>query len=177
MRQAIARCVLAGLVAGASLAAPAPRPTAVFTLDAEYTEFTDVPGKSLGAQFQAWARSCEIVPHENLFRLECPPPPRAASRRAARDDSEAVKASLVLFRDLDEIVYLAGCPVFEKESVERERDHRRDRARKKRRERQSRQVSSRFRSATAVIWRRVRHSVPSWNETGSRLSFGGASCP
>ena len=132
MRQAIARCVLAGLVAGASLAAPAAHPTAVFTLDAEYTEFTDVPGKSLGAQFQAWARSCEIVPHENLFRLECPPPPRAASRRAARDDPEAVKASLVLFRDLDEIAYLAGCPVFEKKSAERERNRRRDRARKKR---------------------------------------------
>jgi len=126
--QGIARCVLACLGVGVSLAAPAGRSTAVFTLDSEYSEFADVPGKSLKAQFQAWAQSCDIVPHEGVFRLECPPPRGTARQHERRDDSEAVKASLVLFRDLDEVVYLAGCPVFEKESPESERDRRRERA-------------------------------------------------
>ncbi len=125
----MARCVLIFLGVGVSLAGPAARPTAVFTLDAEYTEFTDVPGESLRARFQAWAGTCRIVPHEGLFRLECPSPLGVPSRRATRDDSEVVKASLVLFRDLDEVVYLAGCPVFEKDSADRDRGH--DRARKK----------------------------------------------
>jgi len=129
--QRIVRCVLACLGVGVSLAAPAGRPTAVFTLDSEYSEFVDVPGKSLKAQFQAWAQSCDIVPHEGVFRLECPPPRGAARQHERRDDSEAVKASLVLFRDLDEVVYLAGCPIFEKESPESERDRRREQALKK----------------------------------------------
>ena len=128
MTHGIAKCVLACLGAVASLAAPAGRPTAVFTLDAQYSEFADVPGKSLKAQFQSWALTCDIVPHEGVFLLDCPPPLSAEHRRETLDDSEAVQASLVLFRDLDEVVYLAGCPVFEKESAESERDRRREQA-------------------------------------------------
>ena len=128
MMQGIARCVLAGLGVGVSLAVPSGRPTAVFTLDAQYSEFTDVLGKSLKAQFQAWAGTCDIVPHEGVFRLECPPPRGTARQHETLDDSEAAQASLVLFRDLDEVVYLAGCPVFEKESPESERERKRERA-------------------------------------------------
>ena len=104
------------------LAEPPPAlPTAVFTLDVERRTFDYEDIDSFQAKFQRWVRSCTIAPAGDLFALRCPParPPR----RSEKDPAELIHASLALFRDLDETLYLAGCPLLENssESVRAER--------------------------------------------------------
>ena len=98
------------------LAEPPPAlPTAVFTLDVERRTFDYGDADSFQAKFQRWVRSCTIAPAGDLFALRCPParPPR----RSEEDSAELIRASLALFRDLDETLYLTGCPLLENRSA------------------------------------------------------------
>ena len=100
------------------LAEPPPAlPTAVFTLDVERRTFDYEDVDSFRAKFQRWVRTCTIAPAGDLFALRCPPtrPPR----RTKQDPVELIHASLALFRDLDETLYLAGCPLLENRSASR----------------------------------------------------------
>ena len=107
------------LVTAAGLPAepPAALPTAVFTLDVERRTFDYEDIDSFQTKFQRWVRTCAIAPAGDLFALQCPP--AGLPRRSKKDSVELIKASLALFRDLDETLYLAGCPLLENRSASR----------------------------------------------------------
>ena len=96
---------------------PAALLTAVFTLDVERRTFDYEDIDSFQTKFQRWVRTCTIAPAGDLFALHCPParPPRLSKQ----DPAELIEASLALFRDLDETLYLAGCPLLENRSASR----------------------------------------------------------
>jgi hypothetical protein len=83
-------------------------PTAVFTLDVARRTFPTEPGARLDLQFRQWAQSCKLAPKGPLHVLECPDvPAEAAGIR------EQVTVAVALFRDLNEVLYVAGCPRIE----------------------------------------------------------------
>ena len=96
---------------------PAALPTAVFTLDVERRTFDFEDIDSFQTKFQRWVRTCTIAPAGDLFALHCPPAGRP--RRSKKDSAELIEASLALFRDLDETLYLAGCPLLENRGASR----------------------------------------------------------
>lgn len=105
------RLIFVLLLASPLLAAG--KPTAVFTIDVRHEELRSPEGRSLREQFRRYAAGCRIVEGGAIFELSCAPP---AKPRRPEDPEEAGKpVTLALFRDLDETVYLAGCPVFEPE--------------------------------------------------------------
>jgi len=99
------------LLASPSLAAG--KPTAVFTLDVRHEELRSSEGRALREQFRRYAAGCRIVPGGAIFELSCAPPARP--RRRENQEETGKPVTLALFRDLDETVYLAGCPLLEKE--------------------------------------------------------------
>lgn len=92
--------------------ARAAHPTAAFTLDVERRGFVPSREKPVAEQMSAWAETCSVVSGDPIYTLHCRPGP--PERRAPPQDlPELIEASLVLFRDLDEVLYVAGCPVIE----------------------------------------------------------------
>lgn len=93
------------LVSAAGLAGQ-EKPTAVYTLDHEQRRFAaDAP---LEKEVEQWASSCSIETGGEAFEepalsLKCP-------SSAAPESEGGQTAALVLLRDLNENVYLAGCP-------------------------------------------------------------------
>lgn len=99
------------LIAGLPCAfAQAPHPTAAFTLGTQSERFFLGASSPINNQVEDWVRRCQIIPGRALYQLNCPPAP--ADLRHFEGDSvpESVEISLALFRDLDEGIYLAGCP-------------------------------------------------------------------
>ena len=91
------------LLAGSAAAAAADS-TAVFSYDTATARLVPPPERSLGDLLAEWAESCQIVSEPGRWRLDCD----AAPANAAPGDPAPV--ALALFRDLDETIYLAGCP-------------------------------------------------------------------
>ena len=101
--------------------AQAPHPTAVFTLDVVHERLP--ANEAFETRFRQWLRTCEIRPGGPLHKLECLPhrpsapqtePEESASVASAQPAPKGPPATTVavaLFRDLDETLYLAGCPV------------------------------------------------------------------
>jgi hypothetical protein len=108
-------CALA-LLASASVVWAAPHPTAVYTLDHRHGEVAADSVRGIPVALESWARGCRIVDGGALYQLDCGPAPE---RRPAEDEGEALPATLALLRDLDETVYLAGCPVLDEERIKR----------------------------------------------------------
>ena len=78
------------------------RLTAVYTLDHEQRRF---PADAvLETEVAGWAAQCSIVPGGAVFELRCPPSPPPI------EGDRGPLAALALLRDLDENVFLAGCP-------------------------------------------------------------------
>ncbi len=95
------------LAAPAAQAAQAVQLTAVFTLDALPIRLSGEAEESLAERLEARVAECSITPgKEPLYRLDCPPEP-------AGPESPGRPATLALFRDLHETVYLAACPFFD----------------------------------------------------------------
>ncbi len=90
----------------------APRPTAVYTLDHRRAEFRVDSPRDIPKDLRAWAAACRIEPRDPLFRLDCP-------ELREGDGGEAMPATLALVRDLDETVYLVGCPLLDGERLRR----------------------------------------------------------
>ena len=108
---------LLALVAFASCIAWAePKPTAVYTLDHRHEEVTATDPRGIRNALEGWARGCRIAEGGAIYRLECEPP---AKRRESEEDVESLPATLALFRDLEETVYLAGCPLLDEERMRR----------------------------------------------------------
>lgn len=105
------RVIFVLLLASPLLAAG--KPTAVFTLDVRHEELRSSEGRSLREQFRRYAAGCRIVPGGAIFELSCARP--AKPRRPGDPEETGKPVTLALFRDLDETVYLAGCPLLEKE--------------------------------------------------------------
>jgi hypothetical protein len=104
------------LVAFASAAWAEPKPTAVYTLDHRHEDITADDPRGLRNALDGWARGCRIVEGGAIYRLECEPP---AKRRESEEDIESLPATLALFRDLEETVYLAACPMLDDERIRR----------------------------------------------------------
>jgi hypothetical protein len=103
------------LVAPALVAAPAPKlATAVFTLDAEQRLLVDAQDKPLADQLARWASECSIEPRGAIAVLTCRP---AEPHEDEADPAATIPATLALFRDLDETIYLAGCPWVEPDTT------------------------------------------------------------
>jgi hypothetical protein len=101
------------LLAGLLLASPSPtRSTAVFTLEAQHRVLLDGEDNPISNQLDRWAEPCQIGGDGPAATLDCPSSP-TAPEPAAESPGREVPATLVLFRDLDETVYLAGCPFVE----------------------------------------------------------------
>jgi hypothetical protein len=116
MRLAFPMAVL--VVATTLFAAPAPKlSTAVFTLDAEHHEFLETQSDSLEDQLRRWASACRIAPGGGLAVLECRSfiEPLGAS---TAQSSEKTPATMALFRDLEETIYLAACPFVEEDPAQ-----------------------------------------------------------
>ena len=101
-------------------AAPSPKlSTAVFTLDAEHRELVEKQDDPLEDQLTRWALDCRIepgtAPGGAVAVLNCRPVAEPAEPAAA-DAAERVPATIALFRDLNETVYLAACPFIEEEA-------------------------------------------------------------
>jgi hypothetical protein len=111
---------IAVLVAGpALLAAPPPKlTTAVFTLDAKHRELLEKQDDSLADQLTRWALDCAIEPGDDpdgaVAVLNCRP---VAESVDAGSPSEKIPATIALFRDLDETIYLAACPFLEEDAA------------------------------------------------------------
>lgn len=90
-----------------ALPAAAGELTAVYSLDAEKAELTAPTAQALAARTRAWAGACRVVPGGALVELDCPPP---AEPRAGEEARFAATATAVLFRDLEETVFVAACP-------------------------------------------------------------------
>ena len=91
----------------------APHPTAIYTLDHRHAELSSSAARDLRTSLETWARGCRIVESPPLFKLRCARAPEG------EEDSEAMPATLALVRDLDEVVYLVGCPVLDDERLRR----------------------------------------------------------
>lgn len=83
-------------------------PTAVFTLDVVRRTYPIEPGARLDLQFRQWAEGCKLVPKGPLHVLQCPDVPAEAP-----GNPEQVTVAVALFRDLNEVLYVAGCPRIE----------------------------------------------------------------
>ncbi len=101
--------LLAGLPPWA-FGAESVKATAVFTVDTVRQTFSYEPGDRLDVRFRSWASQCSPRPNGPLFILMCPKVSPPDEQQARADQVDAVA---VLFRDLEETVYLAGCPVLE----------------------------------------------------------------
>lgn len=132
-------CAALLAAAAAVLAAPQspPEATAVYAYDVRQRSLTFPAGKSLDARLQAFAESCKAVPGGALVKLSCP----EAAEDLSLDGEEsagAPTATLALFRDLDERVYIAACPSLEElrrrdvEARHSRKERREDAARKER---------------------------------------------
>ncbi|MEX2300035.1 MAG: PEGA domain-containing protein [Bryobacterales bacterium] len=112
---------IAVLVAGPALfAAPSPKlSTAVFTLDAERRELLEKQDDSLDDQLTRWALDCAIEPGAEpggaVAVLNCRPVAETADSDAGA--TEKVPATIALFRDLDETIYLAACPFLQEDAA------------------------------------------------------------
>lgn len=112
MTRRLVICILA--VAGvSSLWGQGVHPTAAFTLDVQRERFFSGTPTPMNVQFDEWVRRCRIVAGGALYVLQCPP--AEARVRSFHGDRapESVEVSIALFRDLDEGIYLAGCPSVE----------------------------------------------------------------
>lgn len=108
----LAICVLA--VAGvSSLSGQGVHPTAAFTLDVERERFFSGTPTPMHIQFDDWVRRCRIVAGGALYVLTCPSAEARVRSFAGGSAPESVDVSFALFRDLDEGIYLAGCPSIE----------------------------------------------------------------
>jgi len=108
----LAICILA--VAGvSSLAGQGVHPTAAFTLDVERERFFSGTPTPMNVQFDEWVRRCRIVTGGALYVLTCPPAEARVRSFAGDRAPESIDVSIALFRDLDEGIYLAGCPSVE----------------------------------------------------------------
>lgn len=109
---------LAGSIAvvllGTALVAATPpkRSTAVFTLDAKQRLLREAQDDPLADQMARWASQCRIEPGGAVAVFTC-----ASARDVLKSEEEGEKipAILALFRDLDETIYLAGCPLVERD--------------------------------------------------------------
>lgn len=112
------------IAAALAVAAPltsAPLPTAVYTLDHLHGDISVSPADEIDARLESWARGCRIVPGKPFVQLDCAPAPEPDP------EAEALPATLALFRDLDEQIYLVGCPLFDRERIRRlERETRKE---------------------------------------------------
>ena len=88
------------------------QPTATFTLDVQRRELVPSQDHPIDEQTRSWARTCSVVSAEPLFSLQCRAVP-PARHEASQDEPDGIEGSLVLFQDLDEVLYVAGCPVVE----------------------------------------------------------------
>jgi hypothetical protein len=113
MRPAVSIAVLlTGIVLSA---APPPKlSTAVFTLGAEHREILETQGDSLENQLTRWASACRIEPGGAAAVLQCSPVSEPLGAETAAS-SEKTPATMALFRDLDETLYLAACPFLEED--------------------------------------------------------------
>ena len=105
------------LIALIALAAPVAlaHPTAVFTLDVKRPELVVDAQRSLQATFDEWSKQCTSAEREESLALKCP--------ATGHDWSRLTRpATVALFRDLDEVLYIAGCPIFEDEEEPRDPD-------------------------------------------------------
>ena len=108
----LAICILA--VAGVpSLFGQGVHPTAAFTLDVERERFFSGTPTPMHVQFDDWVRRCRIVAGGALYVLTCPSAQAHVRSFAGDRAPESVDVSIALFRDLDEGIYLAGCPSVE----------------------------------------------------------------
>ncbi len=111
------------LIGKALLAGPAPKvSTAVFTLDAEQRLLLVTPDNPLEDQLTRWASQCRIEPGDierggAVAVFVCSAQEQAPEPKPD-EPSEKIPATLALFRDLDETVYLAGCPLEEETGAE-----------------------------------------------------------
>jgi hypothetical protein len=96
-------------------APPAKLSTAVFTLDARQRVLRETQDNPLANQLAQWAAQCRMEPGGAIAILACPATSDALETPTQGDPSEEVPATLALFRDLDETIYLAGCPLVEQE--------------------------------------------------------------
>ncbi len=87
-------------------------PTAAFTLDVKRREFVHSRDKPIDEQMRGWAETCSVQPRGPLFTLRCRPAP-LARRESSLPEPDAIEAALVLFRDRDEVLYVAGCPAID----------------------------------------------------------------
>jgi PEGA domain len=97
---------------------PPAFPTAVFTLDTQQRLLAGKQDDPLADQLARWASHCQMgaapaEPDGPIAVLDCSASPEAQPQPDA-DTSEAIPATLALFRDLDETLYVAGCPLVEK---------------------------------------------------------------
>ena len=106
---------IAVLLVGKALVAapPAKLSTAVFTLDVEQRLLREAQDNPLADQLARWALQCRIEPEAAVAVLTCRSAGDALETAVADDSSEKIPATLALFRDLDETIYLAGCPFVE----------------------------------------------------------------
>jgi hypothetical protein len=99
--------------------ATAAHPTAVYTLDAYHHTIYYDDEHPISPQLRKLAESARIVPGGAIFKLSVPeqPPPRQHNRAGVTpaDDAKPLPVTVALFRDLDETVYLAACPVAPKD--------------------------------------------------------------
>lgn len=103
------------LLVGNALAAPPPKlSTAVFTLDASQRLLLEAEDNPLESQLARWASQCRIEPGGALAVLGCPSTNDAPESPEAGETGNKLPATLALFRDLDETIYLVGCPLVEK---------------------------------------------------------------
>ncbi|MEZ5361086.1 MAG: hypothetical protein R2748_01790 [Bryobacterales bacterium] len=157
-------CLLSGLLALACCAgAWAAHPTAVHTLDHEHEEISAADGEGLKDALDAWAKGCNIVEGGALYELECKPAAHLSAATADADEQRGLPVTLALFRDLDETVYLAGCPMLDEERIRRM-----DRDAAKPGESASPIPNCRPISTTAVKWKRAEPSAP--KSTGTRCA-------
>lgn len=97
------------LLGTALVAAPPPKlSTAVFTLDATQRLLREAQDDPLADQLARWASQCRIEPGGAVAVLTCP---SAEDALESEEEGEKIPAILALFRDLDETIYLAGCPL------------------------------------------------------------------
>ncbi len=115
MPRLVPAAVALELCAAIAAAAAPPASTAVFTLDAERGILLEQADTPVAPQFEQWARRCRVEPGGAIYVLTCPPLVPDRPHDTATGSDREIPVTLALFRDLEETVYLAGCPVFDKE--------------------------------------------------------------
>ena len=106
-----------GLCAAIVAAAAPATLTAVFTLDAKRAILLEQADTPVAAQFEQWARRCRIEPGGAIYVLTCPPLAPGRPHDTATGSDHEIPVTLALFRDLEETVYLAGCPQLPEEPL------------------------------------------------------------